>query len=361
MRISGTKGSGGDSNLLVVIGRKIGILAIVLLIGLMSWIVFDQVLRLIRPDLVYGASGIDILENSVRVPSPYVEFIGEANVLDHDEYGFRTSGVCRSGEFNIAFFGGSTGYLGDPTIAERIAQNLEKTLGIPVNVRNFSVVSSNHRQHLHLLLETRQLCEPDLVIFYGGYNEVVPPLYTDPRVNFPFNFYITRETGALVQTLIRYSPTFGLLEALGGLSGNSLSSLSEIRDRVGFGSAAWKESLRDGYQQTILLARNVVSGFTGQGCGQRSIFRFAYQPYQVPEELQEVDKEVSKFAAASSFGYDVSGALDSKRDLFLDPVHVDQLGNEIIAELLTEEIVKDSQIIKAVDVCRPKLTSSRDS
>ena len=61
-------------------------------------------------------------ENIERYPAPYVGFTGKPNVEDHNEFGFRGKSFHFAGtnSIKIAFFGGSTGYVGDPTIAQVI-------------------------------------------------------------------------------------------------------------------------------------------------------------------------------------------------------------------------------------------------
>ena len=68
-----------------------------------------------------------------------------------------------------SFFGGSTGYNGNPPISDLI-ENLNNI--IKVKTYNFSSVSSNHNQHLHRLLKYSNL-KFDLIIFYGGFNETI--------------------------------------------------------------------------------------------------------------------------------------------------------------------------------------------
>jgi len=155
-------------------------------------------------------------EDVLRYPVPYIEFTGKPDAKDHNEFGFRGKSLedSNSSDYKIAFWGGSTGYFGDPTIAEVVEKELNEILEIDVFVANYSVVSSNHRQHLHGLIEYLPKYEPDLVIFYGGYNELVQTAYYDPRPGYPYNFFYRAETSPLIKLLVENSALIGEFDKL---------------------------------------------------------------------------------------------------------------------------------------------------
>jgi hypothetical protein len=146
-------------------------------------------------------------DNIQRIPAPYVMFTGKPNALGHNEFGFPGPSLNSAGpdDFIIAFFGGSTGYMGDPPIARVVESELNKILHVKVFVANYSVVSSNHRQHLHAMIEYLPKFKPDLVVFYGGYNETISYAYYDPRPGYPYNFFYREETSPLTKLLIQNS------------------------------------------------------------------------------------------------------------------------------------------------------------
>ena len=165
-------------------------------------------------------------EKLERSPHPTDVFRGKPNVRDHNEFGFRGDFINSQDSFNVAFFGGSTGYNGDPTIIEIVKQNL-LSKKIKINVFNFSSVASSHSQHTHRLLEFSDQINLDLVIFYGGGNETIQYLNFDPRPGYPYNFYFRNELNPLKQVLIRYSSIIGIIEYY---SGGIISGLKKIKN-----------------------------------------------------------------------------------------------------------------------------------
>ena len=330
----------------------------VLLVFVLTWVVLDRLAVVVWPTLVTGSLGT--AQDFYRTPVPFTGFKGQPLALDHDENGYRRSDECGSERINIAFFGGSTGYQGEPPIPDLLGEALEERLETTVSVVNFSVVSSNHRQHLHDLIETRSLCQPDLVLFYGGYNELGQPVYYDPRPNYPFNFYFLSETNPLLQWLARQSPTFNILLRLGSVTGRfSLDSLERARESVAYGSEEWQAELSDAYEETMLLARTQVERSVGEGCLRPATFRFVYQPYQVPEEVQNAHQQVRSFARSESFGYDISGLSPLLEPEFTDVVHVTQQGREFIAETIISIILSDDELMANLESCAGDISHSR--
>jgi hypothetical protein len=153
-------------------------------------------------------------ENIERFPSPYIEFTGKPNVKDHNEFGFRGDSFAKvaPGVFKIAFWGGSTGYGGSPPITKILERELINRLKQSVFVANYSVVSSNHRQHLHGVIEFLPQFKPDLIIFYGGYNETIQTAFYDPRPGYPYNYFYRSETTPFVKLLLRNSAIIGEID-----------------------------------------------------------------------------------------------------------------------------------------------------
>jgi len=85
-------------------------------------------------------------------------------------------------------------------------------LGIVVFMANYSVVSSHHRQHLHGIIEYLPPFEPDVVIFYGGYNETLQSAYYDPRPGYPYNYFYRSETKPFFKLLLENSGIIGEID-----------------------------------------------------------------------------------------------------------------------------------------------------
>ena len=180
-----------------------------MMIIILSYVFIDMVvLRL----LGHGYPSDHEQEYIQRIPSPYDMFSGKPNVRDHNSDGFRGNDFVNAAEkqLSIAFFGGSTGYEGNPPIVDLVNQKLNSD-NIKTIVYNFSSVSSNHNQHLHRLLKFSKY-NFDIVIFYGGFNETFQTLYADPRPGYPFNFWTVGELHPLKFTLLKYSPFFSEID-----------------------------------------------------------------------------------------------------------------------------------------------------
>ena len=150
----------------------------------MILVVFDTIV--LRLFLGYGYPRHYKEDNIKRFPAPYVMFTGKPNIRDHNEFGFRGASFkdADSNDLRIAFFGGSSGYNGNPSIAKVVEKELNKITNVDVFVANYSVTSSNHRQHLHGIIEYLPKYRPDIVIFYGGYNELIVTGKYDPRPGY---------------------------------------------------------------------------------------------------------------------------------------------------------------------------------
>ena len=279
-------------------------------------------------------------ENLLRYPAPYVAFTGRPLVLDHNEFGFRGPSfeAARSDELRIAFFGGSTGYEGHPSIARILEARLEERLNENVFVANYSVVSSNHRQHLHGIIEYLPAFQPDLVIFYGGYNETVAHALYDPRPGYPYNHFYRAETGPWVKLLLENSGIVGEIDSSRG----TVSGLDRLRSEQQPFSDDWNRRIADKYFETLMLAEKVAGTIGSSRFGATKFLAF-YQPYQVPDLFRSTHDEITARIDRLSYVFDVSSAYDVLgKDVYRDPVHVAQAANALmggrIADIVAREI-----------------------
>ena len=286
-------------------------------------------------------------ENLFRYPAPYVTFTGRPNSLDHNEFGFRGKSLkdAKPDDFKVAFFGGSTGYYGDPPIAETVENELSKILGSGVFVANYSVVSSNHRQHLHGIIENFSQLKPDLIIFYGGYNETVSNGIYDPRPGYPYNFFYRAETSPAKKLVMENSAVLGELDKLLGL----LSGISRLRDEQQPFSDDWNNRIVDKYFETLDLALDVSGTIESSKCGNTRFIAF-YQPYVVPNNFRDPHENIRRRLDHREYGFDVSSEFEVfGLGIFSDPVHVQQEASnrmgeriaQIVAEAFRSELLSD--------------------
>ena len=265
-----------------------------------------------------------------RYPAPYVAFTGRPFARDHNESGFRGPLLeqAAADDLKVAFFGGSTGYFGEPPITTVVEATLEKLLTTSVFVANYSVVSSNHRQHLHGLLENLNATQPDLVIFYGGFNEMLGSADYDPRPGYPYNHFYRAETGPLTKVLIENSAIAAEIDKKFGI----LSGIRSLRRKEQPLSGDWNSKVADKYFETLDLANRVTGTYTSSRFETTRFMAF-YQPYIVKPEFRATHLSVKNRIKAIPYLFDVSSAYDAfGPDAYIDPVHVNQAAKNVMGE-----------------------------
>ena len=275
-------------------------------------------------------------ENIQRHPSPYDMFRGKPNVADHNKYGFRGPDVDEQtpqGRMAIAFFGGSTGYVGTPPIAELLRRNIEKG-GFEAIVYNFSSISSNHSQHVHRLLQFSEY-PFDLVIFYGGGNESLNYAIYDPRPGYPYNFFVRNELVTWKRFLIQYSSFFGELDKITGwISGHR----NLIRKTI-VSSDTWADIIVNNYWTDIKRAEKITKRLIAPSSCRESEFLSVLQPANPHKELQKnVWDKITKSENFSERYLNYSN-LSSEVE-FSDIIHVTQNAKELISSKITNKVLE---------------------
>lgn len=275
-------------------------------------------------------------ENWERSPAPFIEFKGAPNVLDHNKYGFRGKivNMADSNSIKIAFFGGSTGYMGKPPIASILEKELSGLLDSNVDVMNFSAVSSNHRQHIHYMIEYLFKFQPDIVVFYGGYNETIQSGLYDPRPGYPYNFFYRAELSTFRKLLLENSAIIGTLDLNFGL----ISGIAKLKERYQPFSLKWNNSIVDKYFETIMIGKELSKCVKTKRFKKNYFYAF-YQPCQIPKNFIAAHLKIRERTNNLKYFYDVSNTFDSLgADIFDDIVHVKQPGNELMGKTIANTI-----------------------
>ena len=272
-------------------------------------------------------------------PVPYFGFKGRPNWGKHNAQGFKgeETHFAKIDDFVIAFFGGSTGYHGNPPIAQAIEQNLKDANfnNGKIFVGNYSVVSSNHNQHLHMIIELLMMEGIDLIIFYGGYNETIQTAWYDPRPGYPYNFFIIHNTSHMKKFIIENSI---LLSTLFNKYGKHyiLSNKSELGETPF--SDDWNKKIIKNYFQTLEKANLISKSIINQPMGQTT-FISIYQPFQVPKEFQKSHELIRSKIDSISYIYDLSDKYQHFDNPYQDIVHVNQEARMYMAKLISEIIL----------------------
>lgn len=272
-----------------------------------------------------------------RYPVPYIMFSGKP-ALPHNEFGFKAKpfSQIRQESYKIAFWGGSTGYTGNPPIPDMIEQKLAAYTGIDVEVINFSIMSSNHRQHLHGMLEYHHDFVPDLVIFYGGYNETIQQGYYDPRPGYPYNYFYRSQLSDLQRIALTNSAILTVIEA----NTHRITGLHQLREWWDPFSENWNRIIIEKYFETLELAKGVAATIDTSRFGQTQFIAF-YQPYQVPEVFASSHNAIRTRITSIDYVHDVSTVYDSMPvKPYTDIVHVNQEAREKMAVVMTNVILR---------------------
>ncbi len=297
------------------------------------FIVFADVVVL-RYGLGYGYPRHTVEETIHRSPVPFVMFTGKPGAVSHNDFGFKGKSLkdAPPGALSIAFFGGSTGYIGNPTIPDVMETELSKLLDTAVFVANYSVVSSNHRQHLHAIIEYVAGDHPDLIVFYGGYNETITNAFYDPRPGYPYNYFYQSETPDILKVLIKHSAIIGTIEVKTG----RISGLHKLREKWKPYSPEWNRAVTDKYFETLHRAKQLT---WATGKATKPGFMAFYQPYRVPEEFRSSHHHIRKRIDSLDYVYDVSDTYDGiGEEVYLDIVHVNQAGKKVMGRRLAQLI-----------------------
>jgi len=297
-----------------------------LVLTIVTLVLLDITLRL----LGFGYPHHYEQENFQRFPSPGDSFAGKPFAYNHNQFGFRGA-FLKSSEISdttlsIAFFGGSTGYNGNPPIAE-IIKNKFRNKKIQVETYNFSSISSNHTQHVHRLLKYYDKYSFDIVVFYGGGNEILQYSNYDPRPGYPYNFFFRNELTPLKQVVLRYSSILGEVDKLTGL----ISGLKTLQNRVK--NSQWTQDLVKNYWRDLQVAKDITSKLVTSNACSSPIFLAVLQPAN-PLNKEEI-RLWKTIKSSTENKRDLNNFLDltnlEAKVVFTDTIHVDQKSRNLIA------------------------------
>lgn len=276
-----------------------------------------------------------VINDGQRHPLPYIAFSGEPNFnfnkYKHNEDGYRGASIKKmsSYNYNILFFGGSTGYNGEPTIPEIIESKL-KIIDTKYQVYNLSAVSANHNQHIHKLTQlVSDSSKIDLIIFYGGYNECIAPLYYDPRPGYPFNHYI-KELNSTIQFILNNSFTANSLE----IKHNLFSNKNTLRTKIGFKSKKYIRSIIDNYRKTLMIGFKQSELITRD---KKNNFLAFINPFLTNNEYESTIKEqITNLKNRTEYLKELKSI---EKLEFIDDIHLTNDGNKIIGDQIANEII----------------------
>jgi lysophospholipase L1-like esterase len=260
-------------------------------------------------------------------------------------------------ELRVFILGGSTVYEGNPTLSVLLEEEFQSHGFNSVKVFNTGVISSTSGMDVARLVYDVSQYKPDLVIMYGGGNDIITPLVNDPRPGFPHGFLLI-EGNPLLRTLDTY-PLIPLVAYSSRLLRalfpqyflNNLTAMKGLRVAVKHRSKEWLEDIADHYVKNSIRGERISRGF---GARYLSVFQplLPYKTHLLPREQKFLrgrpEVPVSRSSrplilkrmneAIKSDGVhfaDLSTVFDDVReDVFADMIHLRQPYFPVVAKAL---------------------------
>lgn len=263
----------------------------------------------------------------------------------------------KQNEIRIFMLGGSAVYNGEPSISTMLQEKLnQQNSSYDHKVYNLGIPASKTGNDLARLVFDVFHRQPDLVIFYGGYNDYYLPLYSDPRVGYPYDFFITDSNPLLkgknsgVVDMMYQSALMRLL--IPSFFKNHYTRLEQKRKSVEFLSESWKQKQAQKYFEFLNKAQTICksSDIEFLACFQPTM----YAGYGELENARVVEnvKKGSFYSQASSMHtvfieeslnhpllnwVDLSNAFHQcKKQAFVDDVHTTQPAKNFMANILLD-------------------------
>lgn len=313
-------------------------------------------------------SQLELSTGAYRKPKPYVMFGGSPNAeynpgerLNNLGYRGKVPLPAKApGEFRIFLLGGSTVFFGEPPIAVLLEAEFSKNGHKNVNVYNFGVLSSVSGMELARILFEISDFKPDLIVMYGGGNDLTQPPYWDPRPGYPFNF-MAFENNPLIESEVNKYPTLAMLAYGSNLFRhlfpsyfvNTFVPLKRLRVESHWGAKEWEDKMASVYVDNLIKADKVSRTF---GANFIAFFQpLVYYKKNLSKEeepltgsemkdyeymREHVRTLIGKNSSKSSLAFvDISDIFAGTRDtVFIDRIHIVQDHYNDVAKMLYKHI-----------------------
>lgn len=316
----------------------------------------------------------------VRHPEPYTMFGGKINTAGLNHLGYRGKApvVPKDGnEYRIFILGGSTVFLGNPSVAVLLEEEFKRNGYQNARVYNFGVVSSVSGMELSRIVFQISELEPNLIIMYNGGNDMLHPWSWDPRPGYPFNF-IVYESNPLLESDVRHYPEFALFAYGSNIARslfpdyfkNKFVQLNQIRAKVQWGSKQWANEIAKIYANNLVKANKISKVFQAD-------FLVFFQPLVYfkntlsPEEKRFVNSaekkfvrytrrkilsEIEKISKNDQMNLvDLSRIFENSTEwVFIDAIHIQQQKKAVVALEMYRSIIKNSELFTSSNLGGPK-------
>lgn len=304
-----------------------------------------------------------------RHPKPYVTFGGVAGGEYRDSEKLNNNGYRgkspakekQKGEYRIFLLGGSTVFLGEPPLPVLVEDLFRKNGNNNISVFNYGVLSSVSGMELSRIIYEIVDYKPDLIIMYGGGNDLGVPAYYDPRPGYPYNFMIY-ESNPILESDLKAYPTL-LMTAYGSnllrrlfpdFFINNLVPLDRLRKEAKWGTKEWEDKIVSCYVSNLIKASTISEAFGTQFIAffQPVIFykqtltdaEVNWSGSQVADYLymrENIKAGIDAFKKEKNINYiDVSNIFAvTPETVFTDSIHITAKANSVIAAEIYRHIV----------------------
>jgi len=301
----------------------------------------------------------------------------ETEFFNFDERGLRVTVnpniTNKNDPIRIYMFGGSTtvgmGARDHATVPSYLSQKIDE-LGTPVEVVNFAQLGhTNTQETIAFLQMLKREQHPDMVIFYDGANEVIPTeqtgeadsLFNEHHRSAEFNILHQSRRSDLVAYGIR-AMVPRLMRRIGSITGNKGHQLQDVTQLPGVEIDKLPElskQIASAYVSNIKFAKLLAEAndilplffiqpmlFTKKTKSpheQKYILDGAVKPAVRLEYFQSAYTAIRNGVKAlnDESAVDISELFDDTVEpVYIDPFHVSERGNELIAEAMLPHVME---------------------
>ena len=260
----------------------------------------------------------------------------------------KTIGHSQEASKKLFLFGGSTVFCGevrdDLTICSQI-QALVNQLQIPMNVINFGRSGSTISNRL-LYLRGSDISEDDIAVFWFGVNELGWK-YLEGKTAIPLWASLLRLGSQVIERLSRYSAMLiWFSKYFDSLILQPLFCLHAARETIKSLEGIEKLAAIKGFRTLIILQPNILTK-SNLSSREKVIFEFFSQKKRgkITKKLFRINYPRFARALKPYSGYSATDLFDNvETEVYVDWVHLNSDGNEIVARQILKLLQEDPKI-----------------
>ncbi len=269
-------------------------------------------------------------------------------------------------EFRVFILGGSTVHGEAIPLSEILSSKKLNSNNKQMRFYNFGAGSSISRQDFMRMMIDAVAYEPDLIIHYGGGNDLMPAL--DMRINYPHR-YILFEKNYLLNSKLNWQQNFIFIGAHSSLikyflkdwlEKNITSSVHHNLSAIGDGiylmktvaywaNLSWMQSVSSMLQIPFFAVQQpFIFDKEKQSANELKIYQLHKTDYTKQINLLKRLVEVKKWEINFYDCHKVFENFDTTADVFRDLIHINYVGQVAVADCIQRSVQNFLQIPKNV-------------